>query len=344
MYELIYTSVPKGLLPGRSGFATAAMSEGMPPNLIVPLENLSGYNFTLRDNTFLPVLNPPCCYYIKMRYGNQLLHIAGRVAPNGLDYSQRNNKIAHHLLFESPREMTNLAGGAAGLFLKDDVFCSEYTAEPAMLPFRKVPFCTQIGPLPARNWADLSGHAGLAAYTAERFCKTPDKPLYLIYPADTPVKSLLGLVMEVCALLDEAVRNNLTFSTYFGSSTAPVDCFLRMVPDFSPLVSNLRRFHPGDVIELGQENELVLSDKYPDIYEYACTGKKPEVSPQKTKLSAVDKPVNVVADDDLPAAPAEDFPDAPPTIVIPPPETPANYRKFIFAGAAIIIIAALASF
>ena len=104
MYELIYTSLPKGLLPGRSGFATAAMTEGMPPNLIVPLENLSGYNFTLRNNIFDPGLNPPCCYYIKMRYGNQLLQIAGRVAPNGLDYSQRNNKIAHHLLFETNEE------------------------------------------------------------------------------------------------------------------------------------------------------------------------------------------------------------------------------------------------
>ena len=110
MFELIYTSVPRGLIPGRSGFCTVAMTEGMPPNLVVPLENLSGYNFTYLEGALPPMLNPPSCSYIKMRYGNQHLHIASQVMPNGLDYSQRNNKIAHHILFESADEMNNLSG------------------------------------------------------------------------------------------------------------------------------------------------------------------------------------------------------------------------------------------
>lgn len=344
MYELIYTSIPKGLLPGRSGFATAAMSEGMPPNLIVPLENLSGYNFTLRDNTFLPVLNPPCCYYIKMRYGNQLLHIAGRVAPNGLDYSQRNNKIAHHFLFESSAEMAPLSGGAAGLFLKEGIFCSEYTDEPTMLPFRKVPVCSQIGSLPAKNWAEQAGHAGFAAFAAEKFRKTPEKPLYLIYPPGTPVKTLLELVMEVCALLDEKSRNDLTFSTYFGNSPASVDCFLRMLPDFSPLVSNLRRFHPSDVIELGQENELPLADEYPDIYEQACTGKKPKKSIPLQTVTVSANPITVIHDDPPPPEPVIELSDAPPTITIPPPVPPKSNRKLFFLGAVGIIILAITGF
>ena len=343
MYELIYTSAPKGLIPGRSGFATVAMSEGMPPNLIVPLENLSGYNFTLRDNTFLPILNPPSCYYIKMRYGNQQLHIAGRVAPNGLDYSQRNNKIAHHLLFESAEELENLSGGVAGLFLKPDVFRSEYTEEPMMLPFRKVPVCMQVGALPARTWAELSGHAGFAAYAAERFRENPEKPLYLIYPAGTSTDTLLNLVMEVCALLNKKLRNYLTFSTYFGSSTASVDCFLRMVPDFSPLVSNLRRFHKQDVIELGQENELPFTDNYPDIYECACTGKQPEFFPKTTEQSLTQHTIKILADSGLPPAPVREMFNEQIAITVPPPPPAGSYKKFVFAGAAAVIIAAVAS-
>ena len=343
MYELIYTSVPKGLIPGRSGFATVAMSEGMPPNLIVPLENLSGYNFTLRDGNFLPILNPPCCYYIKMRYGNQQLHVAGRVAPNGLDYSKRNNKIAHQLLFESAEELENLAGGVGGLFFQAGVFRSEYTEEPAMLPFRKVPICMQTGQLPAKNWAEMAGHAGFAAYAAERFRKNPDKPLYLIYQPGTPTDKLLTLVMEVSALLNERLRNYFTFSTYFGSCAASVDCFLRMIPDFSPLVNNLRRFHKKDVIELGQENELPLPDNYSDIYEYACTGRKPDlIKPREQEESLTQHTIQILADSGLPPEPVRELLNEAPAITVPPPP-PVNYRKFVFAGAVAVIIAAVCS-
>ena len=342
MYELIYTSVPKGLIPGRSGFATAAMSEGMPPNLIVPLENLSGYNFTLRNGEFMPELNPPCCYYIKMRYGNQLLHVAGRVAPNGLDYSKRNNKIAHHLLFESVEELEDLAGGVAGLFFKSGVFRSEYSEEPAMLPFRKVPRCTQTAPLPAKNWAKLTGHAGFAAYTAERFSKNPDKPLYLIYPAWVKTEELLQLAMEATALLHNNIRKYFTFSTYFGSCAASVDCFLRMVPDFSPLVSNLRRFHQNDIIELGQDNAMPTESSFSDIYEYACTGRRPEIASSPKSLETLDQAaINIFAD----STRQQPQPDKmltinTPAITVPPP---VSWRKFVFAGAAAIMIAAILS-
>ena len=343
MYELIYTSAPKGLIPGRSGFATVAMSEGMPPNLIVPLENLSGYNFTLRDGTFLPILNPPSCYYIKMRYGNQQLHVAGRVAPNGLDYSQRNNKIAHHILFESAEELENISGGVAGLFLKENVFRSEYTEDPMMLPFRKVPVCLQMGSLPARTWAELSGHAGFAAYAAERFRENPDKPLYLIYPPGTSTEQLLNLVMEVCALLNKNLRNYFTFSTYFGSCTASVDCFLRMIPDFSPLASNLRRFHKTDIIELGQENELPFSENYPEIYDCACTGKQPEFFSKASEQSLTQHTIKILADSGLPPIPVKEMFNETPVITVPPPTPAVSYRKFVFAAAAAVIIAAIAS-
>ena len=343
MYELIYTSAPKGLIPGRSGFATVAMSEGMQPNLIVPLENLSGYNFTLRDGNFLPQLNPPCCYYIKMRYGNQQLHVAGRVAPNGLDYSKRNNKIAHHLLFESAEELENLSGGVAGLFLKDGVFRSEYTGAPAMLPFRKVPVCTNIASLPAKNWESLAGHASFAAYAAERFLENPDKPLYLIYPPDIATDKLLNLVMEVSALLNERLRNYFTFSTYFGSCAASVDCFLRMIPDFSPLVNNLRRFHKNDVIELGQHNELPQTGTHSAVYEYACTGKKSSLQqPPKQEAAFTQRTIRILADSGLPPQPIKDMLNDTPAINLPP-QQPVNYRMFVLLGTAAVIIAAVLS-
>ena len=202
----------------------------------------------------------------------------------------------------------------------------------------------QIGALPARTWAELAGHAGFAAYTAERFRENPDKPLYLIYPAGTPVDKLLNLVMEVCAILNGKLRNYLTFSTYFGSSTASVDCFLRMVPDFSPMVSNLRRFHKNDVIELGEENELPVGESYSDLYEYACTGIRPQ-RPQASEeaQSLTQHTIRILADSGLPPAPVKEILNETPVFTVPPPEPPVSYRKFVFIGVAAVIIAAIAS-
>ena len=342
MFELIYTSVPRGLIPGRSGFCTVAMTEGMPPNLVVPLENLSGYNFTYLEGALPPMLNPPSCSYIKMRYGNQHLHIASQVMPNGLDYSQRNNKIAHHILFESADEMNNLSGGVAGLFIKAGVFCKEYTEAPSLLPFRKVPVCLQQGALPARKWAELAGHAGFAAVAAERFKHSPDRPLYLIYPQGTPVNDLLELVMEVCSLLNEHVRNYFTFSTYFGSGNASADCFLRMVPEFSPLVSNLRRFHRQEIIELGQDNELPDMVEDEALYEYACTGRPPVKILEDNTRNFTQNTIRIISESTLPRTQTPVMPesDSQPAISIPPPQ---DSRKYIFITAAAVIVAAIAA-
>ena len=76
MLELIYTSAPRGLLQGRSGYTTVAMSAGMPPNLITPVENLSGYTFTCRDGQFNAAFNPVCCSYLRKQFGNMTLRVA----------------------------------------------------------------------------------------------------------------------------------------------------------------------------------------------------------------------------------------------------------------------------
>ena len=212
MFELIFTSLPKGHFPGKSGFSTVAMTQGMPPNLISPLENLSGYNFTYSNNQLLKEQNPVCCYYIKMRYGNQQLYIAGRVAPNGLDYSRRNNKIAHHILLESPEELT-CPDGAAGLFTTGSIdqnsprvnngnFVTDFQRDPCELGYRTLPAGNEPATRQANTWAAQTGEAAAAAWVAERFNNTPDMPVYVKYDAaSTDGQTLLDLTREVCILL-----------------------------------------------------------------------------------------------------------------------------------------------
>lgn len=43
MYELVNTSVPNGLIAGSHGFATVAMTKGMPDAIRSRVENLCAY-------------------------------------------------------------------------------------------------------------------------------------------------------------------------------------------------------------------------------------------------------------------------------------------------------------
>ena len=250
MYELIYTSVPRGLLQGRSGYATVALTAGMPPNLILPVENLSGYTFTLRNGQFSSECNPVSCSYRKVRFGNMILRVASRIAPCGLDYSGRNNKIAHHLIFESDDEAGTLSGGAAELFLSGGNFRTEYTEEPRELPARRVrPAAVPIEP-PARTWAEVTGDAGYAALIAAKLLAAGRRPFYVAYPAAVPAETLMKLLAEAAALLEPEDRRQFTFTTFFDREQPGEECFLRMVPDFSPALSNLRKFHQSELLDL----------------------------------------------------------------------------------------------
>ena len=262
MFELVYTSVPQGLLPGTRGFSTAAFTAGMPPNLIMPLENLSGYNFVFQNGTLLPELNPPCCCYIKMRFGNQTLPVASRIAPNGLDYSQRNNKIAHHWLFESPDEVAQTLCGTAGLLGNSQYFMHNFTGEPRELPFRRVPV-GKAAKLPAVCFQELAGDCGWAGVIAQRFRTNPGQAFYIKYPRHTDPDKLLDLVCEVSALLNKDELANLTFSTYFIQQGSSTDCFLRMLPDFSPLLITVERFHADSLLVL--DGNQTLPAEYADL-------------------------------------------------------------------------------
>ncbi|MPM14108.1 hypothetical protein SDC9_60468 [bioreactor metagenome] len=262
MFELVYTSAPRGLFPGRSGYATVALSAGMPPNLVTPVENLSGYSFTCRAGQFRAELNPVCCSYLKLHYGNLTLRVASRIAPNGLDYSGRNNKIAHHLIFESPEELAAIPGGACNLFRGGDNFLTDYREAPRELPIRRITHSGLPATLPARAWQNHTGDAGWAGVAAARLQADPAQPFYVVYPAGTEVAVLLELAAEISALLPTEDRDDFTFSTFFSKEQPGAHCFLRMIPDFSPLLGNLRRFHAAALITLSPGQAVSIPEEY----------------------------------------------------------------------------------
>ena len=98
--ELIYTSFPKGVKPGVSGFCTVAVSPDLAPNMISRLEGLSGYRHLYMPGTPEADLNPPNWSHVVISVGNAESHVVYRVADAGLDYTGRSNKLAHFIVLD----------------------------------------------------------------------------------------------------------------------------------------------------------------------------------------------------------------------------------------------------
>ncbi|HUT56918.1 MAG TPA: hypothetical protein VNA25_03470, partial [Phycisphaerae bacterium] len=67
--ELIYTSVPRGLGPGSSGFCTAAATGGMSRQVVTRLEALSSYQFHFNLSDPRATENPVNWAHTQVRIG-----------------------------------------------------------------------------------------------------------------------------------------------------------------------------------------------------------------------------------------------------------------------------------
>lgn len=100
-FQYIHTSAKRGLEPGHSGFCCVARDRDTPPFLVKELDRLSRY-----EHSSSPM--PPLIYrYLILNTRDRTYHVLSRVQDAGIDYSKRNNHIAHHLIFE-PDEIGEL--------------------------------------------------------------------------------------------------------------------------------------------------------------------------------------------------------------------------------------------
>ena len=91
--KLIYTSAPRLLQAGRSGFGTVAMSRGIPPEAVKAAEGASQFS---RQAGF-PV-DRVIYSYRTIRCADGIWHILSCVGDAGADYSGRTNHLAQHLI------------------------------------------------------------------------------------------------------------------------------------------------------------------------------------------------------------------------------------------------------
>ncbi len=241
--ELIYTSAPKGLREGSSGFCVVAYTRGMPANLVQLLESLSAYKPVFPHYDKNANLNPVSYSHYKTSIGSTPIHILSRICFAGLDYSKRSNKLAHHLVFDVQER---IKCGPAVVFRVPELFLSKWESDPGIIEQQK-----RLGeyewPLrKAATWEQVTGDAGWAAVLADSFVKTPDKTAFIIFDPNCNVDTL-SLVDEALMLLRPEDRWQVSFNTYFTSLPPSVQCNWRFcVPDSDALKEARRQ--PGALI------------------------------------------------------------------------------------------------
>ena len=239
MYELVNTSLPNGLIAGTHGFATVAMTKGLPDVLRNRLETLCAYNHrtSSHDQSYWSQ-NPINWFHVVLPQGE---HIAGCVAPSDFDYTGRTNRLAKLRIF-SAAEMP-IVGAAEILNIEKKWFQSSWQGEPCYLPENKA----VCGVLRMQNpnvyssaseWEALFGANGFRlaqqfAWLLEKNILGGGKPIYFKTSVvfDLSGERLLGLFRDLIRLLPVEFRARVAFSTYPAAMPNGFSCHLRGVYD-----------------------------------------------------------------------------------------------------------------
>jgi hypothetical protein len=167
------------------------------------------------------------------------------VADAGLDYTQRTNKIAHHVVLEQ-NELP--PAGPAALLMHPGFMETAWSGEPRTLAPRAVPQI-QAPPRKCELWEQITGDAGWGGYLAEPTDAQSDKPIIIVYDSGVP---MLELLAEAMAMQPSERRWETAFSTYHTKLPPGFECHWRCVFKASSDAGLTERIQGAVVIRLGQ--------------------------------------------------------------------------------------------
>jgi hypothetical protein len=234
-WQLIYTSAPRGLLSGQSGFCTVARSADLRAALVQRLEQISSYHYLRVAEAATANRNPTVSAFRLLDLRGAKYYVLTRIQPCGLDFTARTNHLAHHLVFQ-PDELATLPSPAALLRLWPD-WRKSWQGEPRVLE--------EIDPaglaaaaksfLPAQAWARLTGDGGRAAGLLESECV---RGCYLVCPTGSE-EQVLEMFCETLELLNPEGRFPLRpwrhgFTTFLQAEDNPNDFQWRACQENTP--------------------------------------------------------------------------------------------------------------
>src|SRR5262249_37542101 len=147
--------------------------------------------------------------HVRVDIGGVSCSVLSRVSAAGLDYSQRGNKFAHHIVL-GPDELP--VGGPAWLLAQPGFVETAWHGEPRFLATGRSPPRGDSKPAPCGTWQTQTGDAGWSGFVAEAFLNDPERIVCLLF---RPGTNMLPLIQEAIALLPVERRWEVTFSTYF---------------------------------------------------------------------------------------------------------------------------------
>lgn len=300
--ELVYTSAPKGLKLGSSGFCTVASSPGMAQNMASFLESLSGYRHLEEPGSRM---NPVNFSFLKHRIGGQDYYILSKISDAGLDYSQRSNKIAHHICLTHSDRL----GQSPVSILASDVMVSQWLQAPANLPPRNMPRFPAPAIARCSTWEQQFGDAGWAGAMIEKAIQGQN--VFVIFRPGTPT---LQLLKEAFAILPAEQQWDLSFSTFFTRLPPRVECRIRFVVEGSDEALAAKRNRNALVLSHAMPDQAPAS-KYADaarsgqpIASKSNAGLAPSI-PQPASLGGQEPPFDDDDDDEIPIVDEEYRPE-----------------------------------
>ena len=188
--QLIFTSAPQGLTPGRSGYCTVARHRAIPERLAQLLESVGTPHERPEGETFT---------FRMLEAGGKTWCVLSRFVARGLDYTQRDNRLAHHLIF-SLEEAAVLPPPAA-IAGRWKGWRDEWSGAPAWLEGEERPLQleTQTPLTPAVTWREETGTGAKAAWLINA---SGPANVGLLNPPETI--RLLRLLAEGSALLGKS--------------------------------------------------------------------------------------------------------------------------------------------
>lgn len=162
MQQLIYTSAPRLLESGKTGFGTVSCSRGMPKPLISYLERISTFDREAGVSSL--------DYYSCFRMGSVRFHVFTRVCDAGADYTGRTNHLAQHFVVEEGTiEYTlMLPSTPAGVLMAlDSRFMAAWNGQPGYLEGEQTPPSVPTNALYA--WQSCTGQSENARWLAASY-------------------------------------------------------------------------------------------------------------------------------------------------------------------------------
>ena len=158
--ELIFTSVPKGVKPGSTGYCTVAKHKGIDRLLDQALEKLCFYELMK-----LPT-KPVVHNYSILSLNTGTFHVLTRTCYSGSDHTGRTNYISHNLIFDQS-EIYSQQVSPAEIFLRGTGWLSVWPQGQSPTFFQEGT-CKVLIPAPSGNpshlptWDQLTGKSLLA--------------------------------------------------------------------------------------------------------------------------------------------------------------------------------------